>query len=233
MRPFIIAIINQKGGVGKTTTTLNLGAAMAEAGHFCTLLDLDLQRDLSSFAASVGPNQTGNDLALSIVEATPDRLIKILHRIEVETIEGAKASLALSFILMDCPPALGKESAAALQIADLAIVPLQAEFAALRGLQRVGETVAVARGRGNPGLQMKILLTMFDNRVRHCAEVEAETRRVFGTEVLEPVIKRSILFAYAALAGESMLAYAPRSAAAQSYRDAAKEILTLVPVEQA
>jgi chromosome partitioning protein len=203
----IIAVINQKGGVGKTTTTVNLGAALAEAGRRVLLVDLDTQRDLLSYTDLVS--------SVSIKQADEKSLPKLLKGNE---------QLKFDHILLDCPPALGAESAQALKCAQFALVPLQAEYASLRGLSRLTETVEVARARYNPGLHLKILLTMFDARARHCAEVEAEVRKRFGADVFGPVVRRSIAFAEASLAHHSILQFAPQSGGAKAYRAVAQEL---------
>lgn len=201
----IIAIINQKGGVGKTTTTVNFGAALVEKGHRVLLVDVDPQRSLSHYDALEGEG-------LQVLAATPEELPALLKR---ETFDYA---------LLDCPPALGYESAAALKVADRAIVPLQVEFSAWIGLANLLETIGVARQRVNPRLKFQILLTMSDGRSRHSREVEAITRKGHGDHVLQTVIRRSIVHADATAAGQSVLAYSPRSPAAELYRQLAVEI---------
>ncbi len=204
----IIAVINQKGGVAKSTSTVNIGVALAQNEARVLLLDLDTQRDLLSYT----------DLTPSITLAPADQ----------SSLSGLLQG-EYDHTLLDCSPALNEESAAALKVAHLALVPLQAEYAALRGLSRLMETIEVARARNNPNLRLRILLTMFDARARHCAEVEAEVRKRFGAEVLAPVIRRSITFAEASLAHQSILQFAPRSAGAKAYRAVAQELVEAFP----
>ena len=207
----VIAVVNQKGGVGKTTTTLNLGVALAEAGKSVLLVDLDTQHDLAAFADKLD----ASELPLRIVTSGADSLASALA-------EDA------DFALLDCPPALGPEVAAALLVADVALVPLQAEFLAMRGLARLQETVEFARDprrQGNPDLQCKIVLTMTDARDPVSAQLAEDVARRFPDLVLPVVIKRSPLFASASLARESILQHSPRSHGAAAYRALARELV--------
>lgn len=201
----IIAVINQKGGVGKTTTTISLGAALSEAGHSVVLVDLDAQRDLSIYADSLP--------AARFLSPSPPELAAQIAGVNSE------------FVLVDCPPALVQESAAALLLADLALVPLQAHYAAARGLARILEAAQEARGRGNARLQLKILLTMFDARKSHCHEIEAQTRAAFGAQVFQTVVRDYAAFPDATAAHQSILQFAPKSKGALAYRSLAQEIL--------
>jgi chromosome partitioning protein len=203
----IISIINQKGGVGKTTTALNLGAALAEAGCTVTMIDLDLQRDLTSFS-----------------QATQGLDFKEASAISLQASLGECHS---DITVIDCPPALGAETAAALKVSDLALVPVQAQYLALRGLARILETIRAARHPGQGGnvkLQTKVLVTMFDARARMSQEV-AGAVHASGSAVFDAVIPNHLVFTKASLAHQSVLQFAPRSAAAQSYRSVAEEIL--------
>ena len=211
LRLMVISIINQKGGVGKTTTTVNLGAALAEAGHRVLLLDLDPQRSLSHYSALASER-------LAMEEATPEEIREVL-------VQAGPARF--DYALLDCPPTLGMESAASLKVADLALLPLQAAMPAWVGLAGTLQTVRAARERINPALRLKLFMTLFDTRTRHCAEVEALTRKAFGSDVLETVVRRSIVFDDAAAAGTSVLEYAPHSSGAQSYRLIADEVAKL------
>lgn len=203
----IISVINQKGGVGKTTTVVNLGVALAEAGEDVLLIDLDTQRDLTSYAGGVP--------GVAFQQADARSLPSLL-------------ASAPAFTLLDCPPALGAEAAAALRVADIALVPLQAEYLALRGLKRLLETVEVARDprrKGNPNLQLKILLTMADSRDPASADIISDVQRRFKGHVLPVVVKRSPLFSGAALAHQSILQYSPRSHGAAAYREVARQFI--------
>ena len=213
----VIAVVNQKGGVGKTTTTLNLGAALAEAGQSVLLVDLDTQHDLLAFADKLN----ASSLPLRVVAADAQSLAPILA-------DAAGGTNPPKFALLDCPPALGPEVAAALKVADVALVPLQAEFLAMRGLKRLQETVEFARDprrQGNTGLQSKIVLTMTDTRDPLSAQLAEDVAQRFSELVLPVVIKRSPLFASSALARESILQHSPRSHGAASFRALATEFL--------
>ena len=203
----IVAVINQKGGVGKTTTTLNLGAALLEAGQSVLFVDLDAQHDLSIYASSL-PDET------FISPAPPD-------------LADAIARAKTDWVLIDCPPALVQESAAALLVSDLALVPLQAHYAAARGLARIMEAAQEARSRGNARLELRILLTMFDARKGHCHEIESQTRAAFGASVFQTVVRDFAAFPDAAAAHQSVLEFAPKSKGATAYRALAQEVLAL------
>ena len=202
----IITVINQKGGVGKTTTTLNLGAALADAGCRVLLADLDLQRDLIAYESTIeAPNAT-------IAAADAGSLPVLLKR------------ESFDFALLDCPPSLGEETGAALRAADLVLVPVAAEFPAVRGLARVLEVIGAAQ-KVNRRLQTQILVTMLDRRSDHGPTILAAVRAIPGIRTSQTVIPRSLQFAKAAAAGESILQYAPKSPGTDAYRALAQEIL--------
>jgi chromosome partitioning protein len=215
----IIAVVNQKGGVGKTTTAVNLADALAQSGARVLLLDLDQQQDAATFAPALDHTDNGS---------TPDAGAPLI--IETTTARQAAVRLKKSeydFAVLDCPPALGAEVAAALKIADLALVPINAEFSAVRGLARLLQTIAAAKSAGNFKLRHKILLTMIDRRAGHCREIEAEAESLFGRDLLKSRIKRSYAFADAAQNGQSLLQFAPKHPGAVAYRALAREILNL------
>ena len=204
----IISVLNQKGGVGKTTTTLNLGAALAATGARVLLCDLDLQRDLAAYESTVNlPN-----LQFSSTD--------------VAALRAVLAASDHDFILLDCPPSLSEETAMALKLAHLALVPVAAEFPAVRGLARVLEVIGAAK-KVNHRLQTKILVTMLDRRSDHGPTILAAIRAIPGVATLQSVIPRSLLFSKAAGAGESILQFSPKSPGAQSYHALAQEILPL------
>lgn len=207
--PFmIISVLNQKGGVGKTTTTLNLGAALAEAGHRVLLCDLDLQRDLMAYEETLGaPNA---HFAATDASDLPALL---------------KAS-DYDFALLDCPPSLGDETGAALRISDLALVPVSAEFAAVRGLARVLEVIRAAE-IANPVLRGRLLVTMLDRRSDHGPTIAQAVQNVPGMPALKSVIPRAVSFAKACGEGQSILSYAPKTAGAEAYRTLALEVTAL------
>ena len=203
----IISIVNQKGGVGKTTTAVNLGAALAEHKRPVALVDLDSQEDCLSYQGSIPQ--------AAWLKATSRQLAGVAKNHSEHT------------LILDCPPALGGEVAAALRMARLVIVPVNAEFAALRGLRRLLDSIEAARASGNPLLDYRVLLTMFDARAGHCHEVAEQATRLFGHHLFETSIRRSYAFADAAAARQPILSFAPRSVGAASYRRLAQEVLPL------
>jgi chromosome partitioning protein len=205
----IIAIVNQKGGVGKTTTAVNLAAALAEAGQRVRLFDLDIQEDAGSFAESFQGGGLSIDAATTTARALPGEL---------------KKSNDCDFVLLDCPPKLGEEMAAALKVADLAIVPINGKYSALRGLARVMDTIQAARRSGNIKLRTRVLLTMLDRRTEHARTIEAEAARLFGRELFRTRITIATAFDDAFEEGQSLLQYDPRHPGAQAYRELAAEI---------
>ncbi len=205
----ILALINQKGGVGKTTTTLNLGAALHEAGHKVLLVDLDPQRSLLFHAE-------GHDEGFPRVVESSGRSLSALLRRE-----------AFDFALLDCPPTLAEETAQALKHAGLAIAPTPPRVLDLAGLAQLRQSMDAVRARGNPGLQLRILLTMRDARITLQAAYEAQLRAAFTAETFDSTIPRAALFERAADAHQSILSFAPRSQAAQSFRALALEVAQL------
>ena len=214
----ILAILNQKGGVGKTTTAVNLGAALAEAGQRVLLLDLDPQRSLSSFSALAIANPHGS---LAVEEVGAHDLAAAIHERAGEGSEGTEAG----FVVIDCPPTLGAECAAALSIADIAIAPTPPKYLDMHGLAQLRQTVEAARGRGNPALVLRILITMKAARVAGHRQFEEAVRGAFGSQIFASTIPQTILFERTAVAHTSALQLEPRSLGAQAYRDLAQEIL--------
>ncbi|MBA7493697.1 hypothetical protein ES702_04259 [subsurface metagenome] len=248
----IYAIANQKGGVGKTTTCLCLGSALAEANQKVLLIDLDPQAGLTT---SLGLNPHSFDLTIYNVLINPEstRLQQIIGQTNVPNLYFAPSNLDLAgaegeligeigwdrslkdvlppvakdyhFILVDCPPSLGVLTTNALIAADQVIIPVQTEYLALRGLKHLSEIIAKVKRKGNSNLTLRVLRTMHDVRTLHTREVVEELGEVFRDQIYKTIIKRTIKFADATVAGESILSYAKNSEGAIAYRNLSKEVL--------
>jgi chromosome partitioning protein len=248
----IIAMCNQKGGVGKTTSTINLGAALAEQGRRVLLVDLDPQGALS-VGLGVNPLQLDRTVYNLLMESdvdVDDVMLKTnvagmdllpsnidLSAAEVQLVnEVARESALLrqlepalgdyDIVLMDCQPSLGLLTVNALTAAHGVIIPLECEFFALRGVALLIQTIDKIRERLNPRLQLDgILATMYDSRTLHGREVLARVVEAFGDRVFHTVISRTVRFPETTVAGEPITTYASSSTGAQAYRDLAKEVL--------
>lgn len=201
----ILAILNQKGGVGKTTSAINLAAALTEHGDSVQLFDADSQQQ-------------------AVAYALPD--VQIIPALGKAALQKAVASSTADWTIIDCPPSL-LEAAPAIPLADLVIAPVPPRFQDLSGFARLRETIDAARERGNPHLRLKILVTMRDARITLQSEYEAQLRATFGSQVLAAVIPRTVAFEKAAAVHQSVLQSAPSSPAAQAFRDLATEIRAL------
>jgi chromosome partitioning protein len=249
----VVAIANQKGGVGKTTTAVNLGASLAVAEQRVLLVDLDPQGNASTgvglapgsvdrgtyqvmlgelpVADAIQPSELP---ALDIVPSTPD-----LAAAELELVDGDDRMVRLrdalapvrdryDFIVVDCPPSLGLLTLNALAAADLVLVPLQCEYYALEGLSQLVRTIDRVRGSLNPPLELHgVLLTMFDPRNNLANEVAAEVRKHF--HVYETVIPRNIRLAEAPSHGKPVILYDASSRGSYGYLNLAREILDDLP----
>lgn len=247
----VIAFANQKGGVAKTTTTLAIGAALAERGRNVLAVDMDPQGALT-YSMGIDPDaldETVNDV---LVRRLPAEKVIVTREIDVVPanidLAGAEAILLAKtgreyalqralrelgsrydFILIDCPPSLGILTINALTAADEVVIPLQCEALSHRGVGQLIETLGDIRHFTNPNLLVTgVIPTMYDGRSLHARRVLADVGERYGVAVLEPPVKKSIRLAEAAQAGLSILGYAPGHPAADAYRDHARRLDTQV-----
>ena len=248
-RTEVIALANQKGGVAKTTTTLNLGVAFAEQGYKVMLIYLDPQGNLT-MSQGLNPDTIQRSMFDVLVHRMP--LDQVIERREVDlavsSIDLAGADMALSsqigreralekalapikdrydYIFIDTPPSLGLLTINAFVAADGVIVPVQTEYLSLRGLVQLENTLAMVRENLNPRVEIiGIVPTMFDRRITHSREADEILRENFGELVYNTRIRKTVRFAEAPVKGTSVLAYEPSGEAAAMYRDLAKEVLS-------
>lgn len=248
----IVAIVNQKGGVGKSTTAINLAAYLAELGEKVLIVDIDPQGNATSgLGASAGGNGCMYDVLL---EGKP--LEGVAVRTEIEGLEVAPATinlvgaevelvatLAREFklkraleklpgglydrVLIDCPPSLDLLTLNALTAADEVLIPIQCEYYALEGLTQLMRSVRMVREELNPGLRIGgVLLTMFDTRTNLSHQVVNEVRSFFGDQVFHTVIPRNVRLSEAPSFGMPVTLYAPKSMGAEAYAAVAEEVLS-------
>jgi chromosome partitioning protein len=244
----VISFANQKGGVAKTTTTLNLGVALAEQGLKVLLVDLDPQGNLT-MSQGLNPDTIERSMFDVLVHRLP--IQEVVHHTEVDlavsSIDLAGAELALSsmigreralekailpvrdgydYVLIDTPPSLGLLTINALVASNGVIVPVQCEYLSLRGLVQLENTLSMIRENLNPDVGIEgILPTMYDSRTLHSREAVEILQENFGDLVFDTKIRKTVRYAEAPVKGTSVLKYDPSGSAAQAYRELAKEVL--------
>jgi chromosome partitioning protein len=251
----VIAFANQKGGVAKTTSTLNLGVALAERGKQVLAVDLDPQGNLT-MSQGWNPDEIERSMFDVLVHRLP--ITEVVQRAEIDvavsSIDLAGAELALAsmigreralekallpvredydYILIDTPPSLGLLTINALVASNGVIVPVQCEYLSLRGLVQLENTLSMIRENLNPTVEIQgILATMYDKRLLHSREAVEILKENFGGLVLETKIRKTVRYAEAPVKGQSILKYDPSGDAAAMYRELAKEVLDGAPARQ-
>jgi len=247
----IISIASQKGGVGKTTTAINLGACIAQEGHRVLLIDIDPQGNASS-----GLGINGNDRLITTYEVLlgqhevpaaicPTALANLDLMCAGQSLSGAEVELVgmmaretrlksalgpvrdeYEFILVDSPPSLGLLTINALTASDSVLIPLQCEYLALEGLTQLIGAIRLVQDHLNPGLRIEgVLLTMYDARLNLSQQVADEARKFFSDRVYRTMVPRNVKLSEAPSFGKPIVLYDPNCAGADSYRDLAREVL--------
>ncbi len=243
----VIAFANQKGGVAKTTSTLAIGAALAESGKRVLAVDMDAQGALT-FSVGLDPDELGETVNDVLVRRLPIEKVIVAREVDIVPanidLAGAEAVLlaktgreyalqralrdvldAYDFVLIDCPPSLGILTINGLTAAKEVVIPLQCEALSHRGVGQLIETLNDIRHFTNPNLKITgVLPTMFDGRLRHAKEVLADVGERYEVRVFEPAVKKSVRFAEASQAGKSIVAFAPGHQGAEAYRMLARQL---------
>jgi chromosome partitioning protein len=248
----VIAVANQKGGVGKTTSTINLGAALAEYGRRVLLVDFDPQGALSVglgvqphqldatvynllMERGVEPDDVIRETSVPNMDLLPSNIDLSAAEVQLVTEVGREQALGRAIkrvldrydiVLIDCQPSLGLLTINALACADNVLIPLACEFFSLRGVALLMDTIDKVKDRLNPDLELiGVLATMFDSRTLHTREVHQRVVEAFGGLVFDAVINRTIRFPETTVAGEPITTWAPNSSGAQAYRMLAREVI--------
>jgi chromosome partitioning protein len=247
----VIAVASQKGGVGKTTSAINLGACLAQEGRRTLIVDIDPQANATS-----GLGIVGNDRPTTIYEAligqgelvsavVPTALASLDLVPSAQRLSGAEVELVgmmaretrlktclapvrgeYDYVLVDCPPSLGLLTVNSLTAADSVLIPLQCEYLALEGLTQLIGAIRLVQDHLNPGLRIEgVLLTMFDARLNLSQQVADEARRFFAERVYSTVIPRNVRLSEAPSFGKPIVLYDPHSSGAESYRQLAREVI--------
>ena len=248
---YVIALANQKGGVGKTTTSVNLGACLAEQGQHVLLIDIDPQGNATS-GTGISKATIEQDVYHVLIDETPikDVIMKTVHDgldIVPTTIQLSGAEIELTsmmaretrlkdaidsvndtydYVLIDCPPSLGLLTINAFTASDSILLPVQSEYYALEGLIQLLNTIKLVQKHFNPALKIEgVLMTMFDARTNLGQQVNAEVKKFFGDQVYDTIIPRNVRLSEAPSHGLPIIDYDPKSKGAEVYRQLAKEVL--------
>jgi len=248
----VLALCNQKGGVGKTTSTINLGAALAEYGRRVLLVDFDpqgalsvglgvnpmeldqtiynalMERDVTADDILLKTNIAGMDLLPSNIDLSAAEVQLVGEVAREQTLKRVLKPVLPDYdvVLIDCQPSLGLLTINALTAANGVIIPLECEFFSLRGVALLIQTIDKVKERLNPQLELEgILATMYDGRTLHGREVLARVVEAFGDKVFHTVINRTVRFPETTVAGEPITTFAPSSAGANAYRELAREVV--------
>ena len=247
----VISVANQKGGVGKTTTTVKLGACLADAGKRVLLIDMDAQGNATS-GIGIKKSDVTNDIYDVLVNEVPIK--EVIQQTARERLEIAPATIQLSgaeieltsmmaresrlklalkdvideydFILIDCPPSLGHLTINSFSASDSILIPVQCEYYALEGLSQLLNTIRLVQKHFNPDLRIEgVLLTMYDARTNLGSEVVEEVRKYFRERVYDTIIPRNVRLSEAPSHGKSIIDYDPKSKGAENYHALAKEVM--------
>lgn len=247
----VISVANQKGGVGKTTTTVNLGACLADAGKRVLLVDMDAQGNATS-GIGIKKSDVTNDIYDVLVNEVPIK--EVIQQTARERLDIAPATIQLSgaeieltsmmaresrlktalsditeeydYVLIDCPPSLGHLTINSFSASDSILIPVQCEYYALEGLSQLLNTIRLVQKHFNADLRIEgVLLTMYDARTNLGSEVVEEVRKYFRERVYDTIIPRNVRLSEAPSHGQSIIEYDPKSKGAENYHALAKEVM--------